>query len=413
MDFSPIARGGEAMGAGIAGGIGQIGQAIQKKGDEKKQYKQAISSAKQWIQAAKTMEGVLPPQVLQRLDQLGETISDEEIPLSQRGAAAAQIAGMGKMLFGEAVQRMMEQPSPQVPLGQILSENTDAETGKVNLTATLQDLDAMNAPKSYYSEARLAAEAVEPVVEEPEDMGLENTQAFVDPKEGKVKLYGLTKDGEWVRRYRDDSGEMVTESKPDEWMPLSAAKGATPTGTQFIEMLEELRDTESGLQSIESFAASREDAGTGVEFLKNRMGGLFKTLLGSKQKLSEGELNAMLSSGRLRALVGKFRVETVGPGIMTEEDARRIEDALGGALLTGNPEKVEIMLEDLINSRRQRAALLRTNLKASQALNPQLRQYELPNQHKTPQVVTSQAEWEALEPGTLYITEDGQTGRKQ
>jgi len=412
MDFSPIARGGEAMGRGISQAGAAIGQAIQQKGEEQKQAKEAIKSAKTWIEATKTMEGMLPPGMLDRLDGLSETLKDENIPLNERGAAAQQVSGMGQMLFGSAMKSMMNQ-SQQIPLGQVIWQNTDPETGKVDLTATFQDLDAMGASESSYAEARLAAEAVEPEIEEPEDMGLENTQAFVDPMEGKVKLYGLTKDGEWVRRYRDDNGEMVTEPKPDEWMPLSAAKGATPTGSQFIEMLEELRDTESGLQAIESFAASREGAGTGVEFLKNRMGGLFKTLLGSKKKLSEGELNAMLSSGRLRALVGKFRVETVGPGIMTEEDARRIEDALGGALLTGNPEKVEIMLEDLINSRRQRAALLRTNLKASQALNPQLRQYQLPEQHKTPQVVTSQAEWEALEPGTLYITEDGKTGRKQ
>ena len=65
----------------------------------------------------------------------------------------------------------------------------------------------------------------------------------------------------------------------------------------------------------------------------------FKTLFTSK-RLSKKELNLAASEGRLQALLGRFRIDVVGPGVMTEYDAQRVIAALGG--FPGIPQNLEV-----------------------------------------------------------------------
>lgn len=112
MDFSPIARGGEAFGAGIGQGLAALGQGIGKAQEQKKQAKNAIAAAKPWLDAVKTMEGSLPPGILQQVDSMSQAIGNEDLPLSQRGAMAAQLVSMGQSLFGAGMQQQMAQMQP-------------------------------------------------------------------------------------------------------------------------------------------------------------------------------------------------------------------------------------------------------------------------------------------------------------
>jgi hypothetical protein len=397
-----------SIGANLAQGISQGIQDSKMKKEQEKQYKDVIAAAKPWLDAIGTlapqkpgdspsradlaggigsMQPGMPAQheahqanPFIRLQAMGEMLNDSEIPLSQRAAMAQQISGMAQTVVSEGYKNLMapQKMVKDIDFGKIISLSTD-DKGHVNLKDAFAILDGMGGAETEdYNALRIAVEASQKPAVAEEDKSLKSPTVFISPN-GDIATYGLAKDGQWTRRYTDKDGNVVSETKPDDWVSMDAAKSGAMTGEQFIGQAEELRLIESGLLQLDEFRESREGAGTGVDFAKNYLGAQFKTLLGGKKKLTESERDAVVAKGTLRALVGKFRIDTVGPGIMTEEDARRIEDALGGAMVTGNMEKVNIMLDKLVRDAKSRAALLRTNLEASQKINPQLGMYNLPD----------------------------------
>lgn len=115
QDWSPIARGGEAYGRGIGQGLAALGQGIGKGLEQKKQYKQAIASAKPWLDSLETVGDQLPPGLAGNLQSMKDRLSDEEVPLSQRAAIAGQISNIASSVFGIGLQSAMQRMQPQGP----------------------------------------------------------------------------------------------------------------------------------------------------------------------------------------------------------------------------------------------------------------------------------------------------------
>jgi hypothetical protein len=377
-DFTPILQGGIAGGQAYAQGLRGLGAGIGKAVEQRKMMKSEVKATQDFLKN---------PIVGQALEQMGmggdqmtemlETMKDGS--LREQFAVSRQLNPLLSGIVGASIQRMGQTPKPDINIGDIIGRATDA-TGKINLGKAFSILDDIEgANREDYNAIRLAVSDMQPPPE-MDDKRLKSPTVFIGP-EGDIATFGLDVDGLWTRRYKDADGKMVSETKPKDWIALDAAKGGAMTGEQFTGQAEELRLIESGLQQLDEFRESREGAGTGIDFAKNYLGAQFKALLGGKKMLTEAERDAVVAKGTLRALVGKFRVDTVGPGIMTEEDARRIEDALGGAMLTGNMEKVNEMLDKLVRDATSRSALLRTNLEAAQQINPQLGMYTLPDKY--------------------------------
>lgn len=108
-----------------------------------------------------------------------------------------------------------------------------------------------------------------------------------------------------------------------------------------LNQLEEQIDLSvMSMEGLTSYLESIEKAPQGLNRLYSDFVADTKTLFsdlvnadvdGTKfTDLTEKELNIALARGKLQSLIGQFRLETVGGGVMTEQDAIRILWSLGG-----------------------------------------------------------------------------------
>lgn len=131
-----------------------------------------------------------------------------------------------------------------------------------------------------------------------------------------------------------------------------------PTAKEFKTLRTDLKDDRTSLKRYTSYLKNVDNANVGLGRLADEMSSYFKTLLSSNAKkynLTEEELALRIAKGELQGLIGRSRIETVGGGVMTEQDALRIISNLGGNVdFLQNPEVVRAqisrMFEDKYNS---------------------------------------------------------------
>lgn len=101
------------------------------------------------------------------------------------------------------------------------------------------------------------------------------------------------------------------------------------SANDFKKFKSDLTDSERSLRQFERYANSVGGMEQGVATLADRVSAGFKTLIGSG-KLTPEELSRAAASGQLQGLLGGNRVSVVGGGVLTEQDAARIIQRLGG-----------------------------------------------------------------------------------
>lgn len=150
--------------------------------------------------------------------------------------------------------------------------------------------------------------------------------------------------------YRDKDGNEVR-------MPFDARR-VTPSSTgkekmspkDFQSLAVGLNATEQGIQQITNYFKGVKNANQGLDLLSDRVLGTVRTIFGGVPTAQE--LTALEQEGRLQGLIGRFKDEIVGPGVMTEQDALRIVSALGGSAdPTRNKEVVRRLLHDIISQK--------------------------------------------------------------
>ena len=95
-----------------------------------------------------------------------------------------------------------------------------------------------------------------------------------------------------------------------------------------------LDEAENALKQIDQYMDNLGNTNQGLQRFVDRISGQLKTAF--QQGLTQEEIKLAISRGQLQALLGRFRVEVVGPGVMTEYDALRVVTALGG-----NPDSLQ------------------------------------------------------------------------
>lgn len=157
-----------------------------------------------------------------------------------------------------------------------------------------------------------------------------------DSKPGEIKGV-IHKDGVYVSQavekngviYKTVDGELV-EMQPDEVFTKSSDWGQKEvlSAKDFNNLKTEINRDKGAIDSLLDYAKNRATAEQGLGLLADQFSGMIKTALG--KGLTAKELAAAVSTGQLNALIGRFRIETVGGGVMTEQDALRVISALGG-----------------------------------------------------------------------------------
>ena len=116
----------------------------------------------------------------------------------------------------------------------------------------------------------------------------------------------------------------------------------------FYDLAQELQPLEESLRKLVRYNSDVGSAPKGIEKMGIEFSAMMKTMLGAG--LSPQELVQEVNAGRFQGQIGANRLEIVGGGVMTEQDAIRIINALGGdpSKITTNPEVVNALISDII-----------------------------------------------------------------
>jgi hypothetical protein len=126
--------------------------------------------------------------------------------------------------------------------------------------------------------------------------------------------------------------------------------GSGLTANQFNELELNIRREEGSLKKLQDFAQNVGGLDVGIKRLANDLSANVKTALGAG--LNVDELRQQVARGELQALLGALRLDIVGPGVLTEQDAQRIYQALGGNIsMLGNPATAEKLIGDIIREK--------------------------------------------------------------
>ena len=139
---------------------------------------------------------------------------------------------------------------------------------------------------------------------------------------------------------------------------LDSTFGQTvPNFTQFNKLSEELATDRSSIRTFEKYMRSIGNTNEGLGRLADQFSANAKTLLSGYfgneyTELSPSELNTRVAQGLLQGLIGRSRLEVVGGGVMTEQDALRIIQNLGGDVnLLQNKEVVATQIKNLLEQK--------------------------------------------------------------
>ena len=113
----------------------------------------------------------------------------------------------------------------------------------------------------------------------------------------------------------------------------------------FKKLRNTLNDDEVSLKKMINFLKTQDKTSIGYQRIVDGFMGKMKTFFSTKAKqyeMTEAELALAIAEGQLQGLLGSSRKEVVGGGVLTEQDARRIIEYLGGDInALQNPYRVQ------------------------------------------------------------------------
>ena len=122
-------------------------------------------------------------------------------------------------------------------------------------------------------------------------------------------------------------------------------------GKQFTDLRDNLKSDKVSLTRLKSYFENQQGSNTGLDRLTDQFLTTVKTLM-TKKELTQEELKLAVAKGQVQGLLGAFRIETVGGGVMTEQDALRVLRNLGGNVdIFQNPEVVRAQLKRLFEDK--------------------------------------------------------------
>ena len=381
------ARGAENIAAGLAGLGQQIGQGLERQYKEEKElkkeergYKDTIASSKKIMEALKVAPNI-PESVKQFLPQLSQTIDNPNVSLSEQAASAAMLGNLfGSVLSSGLNQTMQDQAriDRNARFGEVLQKYTKpapplmiakpgAEAKPINQTELTSDLLKAGATPE---EIATLSKTLPFAQKQQQDTALHrNVVATID---AEIKS-GITKPQDYDKRYaklmanagkdiqdrfpaagtyvrrkdqqgaiqavrNTNTGQIGTVDQNGKFEPIDSATMMPMTTsdanvfldqTQFKKLSDELINQENGVKQINRFIEGVGGLPQGIDKLSKSASAAIKTIF-TKEPLTEEEKQLGFSRARQQGLLGALRTTILGPGVLTEIDAQRILDRLGG-----------------------------------------------------------------------------------
>lgn len=171
-------------------------------------------------------------------------------------------------------------------------------------------------------------------------------QAVFDPKRGYGEM--------------DATGQF--KPLPEGSRPVTAGVGNPLNRAAYFKLKNDFRDENTALDKMNRYFKTVGSSDVGMARLADQIAARTKTLFGSKT-LTPDQLAAQVGNGQLQGLLGLFRTDIVGPGVMTEYDATRVLNALGGDFTKmQNPAVVKALLQDIYADKMRRVEDYKTEI---------------------------------------------------
>lgn len=204
---------------------------------------------------------------------------------------------------------MLERAGPQV--------SKPVSTGQVigaGLTGFLDQFNARDRAEKLATASKKSLVARGPVVRKGtnEYMG----EGVFNPETGQMML--TQPDGTLI--------PMPADAEPSTKNALSIEK---LSGPQMVKLAGDLRSSENTLNKLTTYLQTQGGTNQGFRRMGDELIANLKTFFGTNN-LTPEQLNQLIVKGQSQAILGGMRVATVGPGVMTEQDAARVLAAIGG-----------------------------------------------------------------------------------
>ena len=291
------------------------------------------------------------------------------------GAGAGAYAGMGD----EMIER----------LG-IRDYGIRQEKEAAALAAEVKAQDRIDKNEDYDYQARTRQKYRDPKTQKPDYVtyvGKDENKHVIDmnnPEEAKEAISNI-ESGEWTKpdttrgkhlsttnlaEYVDENRKHIGTwywDKPNSKMvKIGDSKAVFPPGAQkrnpgqtgaalmsaanFNNLGDELHEQSAALRALNRYADDVRKGGSGIKLLVDQLTGHFKTIFNGT--LTPSQYKTLKQKGELQGLLGKFRKDVVGGGVMTEYDAGRVLARLGGDVnALRNPRVARDLLESLFSEK--------------------------------------------------------------
>jgi hypothetical protein len=154
--------------------------------------------------------------------------------------------------------------------------------------------------------------------------------------------------------------------------PVTLGTGGPMPMVQVAKLKQDFINEDTALNRMNRYFGTVGSADVGIARWADKVAGNVKTAFGAKT-LSSGELNAQIGQGQLQGLLGLFRTDIVGPGVMTEYDAERVISALGGDFSQlQNPAVVKQLLTDLYQDKQRRLDAYQSDINYNKPYYPNM-----------------------------------------
>lgn len=184
---------------------------------------------------------------------------------------------------------------------------------------------------------------------------------FKDPEAAGVKAKRVSQvfDPDLGPGYINDQGEFISENlAPAGTRVITSSVENPESRKQFNDRILAFNEEKRGLIKLNKYFKDLEDMGqSGFDTFVNKITGNVKKFFGTKR--SQEEFATQTAEARQQALIGALRLDVLGPGVVTKEDAQRLEKAVGGNIsVLFSPETARYLLRDFYEDKALRAKTL-------------------------------------------------------